>query len=219
MNSAQIEALAFDLDGTLIDSRHDLAEAANRLRADFGLAELPLAEVVRMVGRGARDLVREVVGDACDEAQLDGALSTFLAHYDAVATDRTLPYPGISALLCEQAGRRRLALATNKPERATRRILEHFGWDELFEVVIGGDTLPVRKPDAGVLRSIAARLGLAADRVLMVGDSRVDAAAARAAGSPFVFVEWGFASADESRELADEWRARDSASLRSFLSR
>src|SRR5690606_2712560 len=98
-------------------------------------------------------------------------------------------------------------------------ILEHFGWDELFEVVIGGDTLPVRKPDAGVLRSIADRLGLAADRVLMVGDSRVDAAAARAAGSPFVFVEWGFASADESRELADEWRARDSASLRSFLSR
>lgn len=219
MNPAQIGAIAFDLDGTLVDSRYDLAEAVNRMRADFRLAPLPLPEVVAMVGRGARQLVTRALGDDPGEERLDGALAVFLAHYDAVATDATLPYPGISALLAEQVGRRRLALATNKPEGPTRRILEHFGWDGLFEVVIGGDTLAGRKPDPIVLRTIAERLELPTGQVLMVGDSRIDAAAARAAGAPFVFVEWGFATPEESAELAGEWRARDSAALRSFLAR
>lgn len=219
MRPEAIRAVVFDLDGTLIDSRRDLAEAVNRMRAELGLDSLALAEVVGMVGRGARNLVRSALGGEPDEARLDRALASFLAHYDDVATDATLPYPGVSRLLVDLAAARPLALLTNKPERPTRRILDHFGWSGLFREVIGGDSLPVRKPDPGGLAEIARRLGVAPAELLLVGDSPIDARTAAGAGSPFVFAEWGFAPPGAEEELGDAWRARDAESLRRFLAR
>jgi phosphoglycolate phosphatase len=214
-----IRAVVFDLDGTLVDSRRDLAEAVNRMRGELGLAPLDLAEVVGMVGRGARNLVRSALGGEVDEARVDLALARFLAHYDELATDATMPYPGIPRLLAELAGSRPLALLTNKPERPTLRILEHFDWSRWFRTVVGGDSLPVRKPDPGGLVEIARRLGVAPGELLLVGDSRIDAETAAAAGAPFVFAEWGFASAADREALGAAWRARDAESLRRFLGR
>jgi phosphoglycolate phosphatase len=214
-----IGAVVFDLDGTLVDSRRDLTEAVNRVRGELDLSPLAVAEVAGMVGRGARALVRSALGGEPDEARLERALARFLTHYDEVSTDATMPYPGISRMLAELAPARPLALLTNKPERPTRRILDHFGWSGHFRAVIGGDSLPVRKPDPGGLVEIARRLDLGAADLLLVGDSRIDAETAAAAGSGFVLVEWGFASPFDHEALAGAWRARDVESLGRFLAR
>lgn len=219
MRPEEIRAVVFDLDGTLVDSRRDLAEAVNRMRAELGLGALELGDVVAMVGRGARHLVRAALGGEAMDARVDSALARFLVHYDDLATDATLPYPGISKMLAELAPVRPLALLTNKPERPTRRILDHFGWTGHFREVIGGDSLPVRKPDPGGLVEVARRFGVAPAELLLVGDSRIDAETAAAAGSGFVLVEWGFAPPADHEALAGAWRARDVESLRRFLGR
>ncbi len=217
MNPAGLRALAFDLDGTLIDSRRDLAAAVNRMRTDLGLATLPVPAIVRMVGRGARNLVRSALGGDPSAARTDRALEIFLGHYEPACTVRTVAYAGVEDLLAEQAGRRRLALLTNKPERPTRRILEHFGWTGRFEWVIGGDTLAVRKPDPAGLLEIARRLEVGIAELLMVGDSPIDAATAEAAGTPFALVEWGFATSQERAGIRADLRAGDAAALGRLL--
>lgn len=219
MRPEQIRAVVFDLDGTLIDSRRDLAEAVNRMRAELDFEPLALAEVVGMVGCGARRLVAAALGGDSDPERVERALARFLSHYDELATDATLPYPGVARLLGEVAASRPVALLTNKPERPTRRILEHFGWAELFREVVGGDTLPVRKPDPGGLIEIGRRLGVAPAELLLIGDSRIDAETAGRAGARFVLVEWGFAPPGDDGSLAGAWRARDVESLRRFLGR
>jgi phosphoglycolate phosphatase len=195
--------VAFDLDGTLVDSRLDLAEAVNRARADLGLPPLAVAQVLGMVGEGARNLVRRALGGDPEPALLERAFESFLAHYDRVCLERTRPFPGVDGLVRRLAGRLPLAVVTNKPERFSRRIVEHLGWGALFAAVIGGDTLPVRKPDPAVLRLAAERLGVAPGELLLVGDSRVDAEAAEGAGARLVLVAWGFARPAERVALAD----------------
>jgi phosphoglycolate phosphatase len=217
MNPARLRALVFDLDGTLIDSRQDLAAAVNRMRADLGLEELALPTIVAMVGRGARNLVRSALGGDPPEELTTRAVALFLGHYEPACTVSTVAYPGIGELLGDQAARRRLALLTNKPERPTRRILEHFGWSGRFEVVIGGDTLAARKPEPDGLLTIARRLGMASGEMLMVGDSAIDAATAAAAGAPFALAEWGFAAREEQAALRADLRASDPFALGRLL--
>ncbi|KAB2967587.1 MAG: HAD-IA family hydrolase [Thermoanaerobaculia bacterium] len=217
MTAPALRAIVFDLDGTLIDSRHDLAEAVNRTRRDLGLPGLELAQVMGMVGRGARELVRRALGGDPGEALLERALAAFLAHYEPICTERTRPYPGVPELLAEEAGKRPLALLTNKPERATRRILEHFGWTSHFRHVIGGDTPGARKPSPDGLLEIARRLDLAPRELILVGDSPIDLETAAAAGASFVLVEWGFPSAAERAAISGVPRAADVATLRRRL--
>jgi phosphoglycolate phosphatase len=208
--------VVFDLDGTLIDSRADLAEAVNRMRASFDLAPLPVAEVVAKIGEGARRLVERALEDASG-LDMAEALQRFLDAYAPIATRSTRPYPGIGELLAEIAPRRPLALLTNKPEAISRRILDGFGWSPLFAVVLGGDTLPVRKPDPAGLRLVAERTGAALAEVVLVGDTGIDAATAAAAGCRFVWVEWGFAREIDRAALGAGARAADAAALRACL--
>jgi len=219
MSRARAQALVFDLDGTLVDSREDLATAVNRTRADFGLPPLALAAVVGMVGQGARTLVRRALGGEPAPELLERALAGFLAHYEPICVERTRPYPGISGLLGELARRLPLALLTNKPERPTRVILERFGWSRHFATVIAGDSLPARKPAPDGLLALAARFGLPPAGLLMIGDSRIDAETAAAAGAPFLLVEWGFAGESERAGIAAGDRARDPEALRVLLVR
>ena len=205
-------ALVFDLDGTLVDSSADLAAAINRTRAELGREPLATEAVVGMVGEGARLLVARAI-DGLDEAALDRAVARFLALYEPVCAVETRPYPGIPELLAAEAARRPLALLTNKPERMSRRILEAFGWRQIFVEVIGGDSLPVRKPDPGGLAWIAARLGLELPELALVGDTRIDADTAAAAGCRFVWVEWGFAQPRDREALGRFPRAATTAEL------
>jgi phosphoglycolate phosphatase len=206
-------AVVFDLDGTLVDSRPDLTLAINRLRAALGLPHLAEAAVEAMIGEGARLLVERALSDASPEVLREAALQRFLDLYAEVCTRATRPYDGVEAVL-DLCGRRwPLALLTNKPIAMTRAIVEHLGWNDRFRWVLGGDSLAWRKPDGRGLVEVARRLGVEISHVVLVGDSRIDAETAAAAGAEFVWVEWGFAAPEDRRGLAGGISARTPVDL------
>ena len=185
--------VVFDLDGTLIDSRRDLADAANALIAEYGGRSLPIDAISGMVGEGAAVLVRR----ALDAAQLDGidgraALERFLALYDDRLLATTRLYDGIAHVLRDASRSAALAVLTNKPLRATRRILDGLDIASAFRWVLGGDGPHPRKPDPGGLRQIMANAHCTPDQTTMVGDSRIDVETARAAGCAMCVAAYGF---------------------------
>lgn len=185
-------ALVFDLDGTLIDSRRDITTAVNRMRGGLGLPPLALEQVVTMVGEGARQLVERALGPGFAPGEVDRALARYLDYYRDVCLETTLPYPGVEEMLAVLARRYPLALLSNKGEALSRKILDGLGLSALFQEILGGDSLPTRKPDPSGLLLLAERLGVSAEKLLLVGDTWVDAETAKNAGSPFALVEWGF---------------------------
>jgi phosphoglycolate phosphatase len=210
-------ALVFDLDGTLIDSRRDIATAINRMRAELGRPPLSLAEVVSVVGEGAKLLVDRALGGDVPEPVLERALATYLEHYRQVCLDTTLPYPGIESLLEAVVARYPLALLSNKGEALSRRILDGLGLSRFFREILGGDSLPTRKPDPAGLLLLARRFEVPPERLLMVGDTWVDAVTARNAGCPFALVEWGFPRTPAPEEIHADLRTADPGELTACL--
>ena len=180
----------FDLDGTLFDTRRDLATAVNTTRAEFGLPPLALATVTSYVGDGLAVLVRRALPGhrkALPEATLRCA-----RHYRRHMLDRTIPYPGVVAGLrrLKKAGYR-LALISNKPVSACRRILRHFGLASLFDRVSGGDSTTRRKPHPEPLHLTLRVLGVRPDESWMIGDHKTDLETARRAGVRSVWLSRG----------------------------
>ena len=202
----------FDLDGTLVDSLDDLHASVNHALRAVGLPLRTREEVHGYVGEGARILLERAVAPALH--LLEPALAAWRPHYQAHCLDRTRAYPGIEALLA--GARRVLAVHTNKPGAMARRILDGLGLLHHFAVVTGGDEAP-RKPDPAGTREIMARVGASRDETIFVGDSRVDAATARAAGVGFVAVTWGFASRAELVSAGVTDFAEDAAELAARL--
>ncbi|HEY8565461.1 MAG TPA: phosphoglycolate phosphatase [Beijerinckiaceae bacterium] len=192
---ATIDAVLLDLDGTLVDSARDLQEALNRLLAEEGLRSLDLSEVKGMIGDGVRKLLERALAAAgSDPARVDALLPRYLALYEGAASHHTDVYPGVRDTLQELRGEGlHLAVVTNKPEAATRIVLEALGLDAFLDAVIGGDTLPQRKPDPAPLHEALRRLGVGPDRAVMVGDNHHDVNAARAAGVRAIVVGYGYA--------------------------
>lgn len=192
-----MKAIVFDLDGTLIDSVPDLHGAATRMLAQEGLPPLDLNTISNFVGNGMPVLVQRIMGASGlggDPAAHARLLKSFAALYYAVPTDLTTVYPGVvQALEALRAEGFALGICTNKPEAPTRRILEIFDLTRFFGTIIGGDTLPVHKPDPAPLQ--AAYAALAATQRLFVGDSEVDAATALATGDPFALYTPGYRKA------------------------
>lgn len=187
--------LVFDLDGTLIDSRADLAAAVNHVLRGFALPELPLEVISSYVGDGARMLVQRALG-AAHSALHDEGLRRFLEFYGAHLLERTHAYPGVTDLLAILSSHGvRQAVLSNKPEGMSRAILDGLGLSSHFVAVLGGDSLPVRKPDPAGVKHLCALTGTPAEHVLLVGDSPVDLRTAEAAGIAFCGVTWGFAAA------------------------
>ncbi len=210
-------ALVFDLDGTLIDSRRDITTAINRMRGEYGLPPLTLEQVVTMVGEGARVLIERAVGEELPAAELAPALARYLAFYDEVLLDTTRPYPGVPEMLAALAAVYPVALLSNKGERASRRILAGLGLAPLFRLILGGDSLPTRKPDPAGLRLAAGRLGVGAEDLMLIGDTRIDGETARAAGSLFGLVEWGFPRPPALDGIAADLRAKEPAEVSAAL--
>ena len=185
-----IQALSFDLDGTLVDTAPEIAEAVNRLLAEFKLPLLSEALITRQIGAGIEVLLARVIDelrfiDAAGVARIPFArlMQRLRVHYDATAGSRTCAYPGtVAALAALKADGVRMACLTNKDSRYAQRVLRNNGLGEFFELLIGGDSLPVRKPDAGAVRHVIDYFGVAADDFAHVGDSATDVAAARNAG-------------------------------------
>jgi phosphoglycolate phosphatase len=217
VSAARPAALVFDLDGTLVDSRRDIATTVNRLRGEAGLPPLTLDEVVAIVGEGAPLLVRRVLGPDVPQAEIDGpagALARYLEIYREVCLDTTRPYPGITELLPELAARYPLALLSNKGESLSRLLLERLDLAAPFREVLGGDTLPTRKPDPAGLALAAARLGFAVEEVALIGDMRIDAETAANAGSFFGLAEWGFSGPVLLEGVKADWRLAAPVDLR-----
>ena len=184
--------VVFDLDGTLIDSSVDLANAINAMLAELGVSPLPDPDIVSMVGEGAAVLVRRALKAAGLDSETPGALERFLSHYNAHLLDYTRPYPGMIETLEELGKHLPLAVLTNKPVGATTRILEGLGLFRHFRKTIGGDSAFGRKPDPAGLTFLAQTAGVAPARALLVGDSPVDLATARNAGAQICLARYGF---------------------------
>jgi phosphoglycolate phosphatase len=187
------DLIVFDLDGTLIDSRRDLADAANALLASCGGGPLAEVDIGRMVGDGAATLVARVFEASGVERPPD-ALERYLALYDGRLLNHTRPYPGMAEVLGVLAMRATLAVLTNKPLAATRRILAGLDLARHFadDAVIGGDGAFPRKPDPAGLRHLSASANVPAESTLFVGDSAIDWRTARAASTPLCVARYGF---------------------------
>lgn len=187
-----VQLLAFDLDGTLIDSKADLANSVNATRAHMGLGPLPLELVSTYVGNGAPMLVKRALPDA-NETQLAEGLRYFLDYYREHMLDETTLYPGVREALDEmhEAGKH-LAILTNKPVRFSVTLIEGLGLDMHFFRIYGGNSFVEKKPHPVGLQALIAECGIAPRRTIMVGDSSVDILTARNAGALACGVSWGF---------------------------
>ena len=197
-----MKAAFFDMDGTLIDSKADLAATVNHTRRDLGLGELPTETVIGFVGRGARYLLDHAIPERTGES----VAAIFRSHYAEHCCESVTLYPGVRETL-EALARRGwlLGVNTNKPNFATRMILEKFGLDRLFgaAVVAGGDCAEM-KPSALPLRECAARMDghrLSADD-WMVGDSWTDLDCAANAGVKGAFCAYGFGQLGDAHYTA-----------------
>jgi phosphoglycolate phosphatase len=201
-----LSAVVFDLDGTLIDSVPDLVATLNRLLADEGRRLISLDEGRQMIGEGARALVERgfiATGDEVGPAALDDLTHRYVAIYRAEPVVETIIFPGVVQVLKLLADSGvAMGVCTNKPDEMSRLVLEALGLADYFGAVIGGDALPVRKPDGGHLNAVVARLAAKAESTIYVGDSITDAQTAHNAGIPFIAVTYGY-----SRVTPEDFKA------------
>ncbi|MFC3069543.1 phosphoglycolate phosphatase [Phenylobacterium soli] len=188
--------IAFDLDGTLVDTAPDLVGTLNVILAQEGIAPLPMAEARPLIGHGARRLLErgfEVANAPLAPERTPEIFDRFLAHYLAHIADESRPFPGVvEALTRLRAAGAKLAVCTNKPGDLARVLLDALEISQLFEAIVGPEAAPARKPDGRHLEAAVAAAGGALPRAVMVGDADTDAGAARAAGAALVLVSFGY---------------------------
>jgi phosphoglycolate phosphatase len=187
-----IRFVVFDLDGTLVDSRRDLANAVNAMLAELARPALPEAEITAMVGEGAALLVTRALAASGLDPATPGALGRFLELYDRRLLEHTRPYEGMPATLAQLASRLPLAVLTNKPSAATERVLAGLDLRQYFRSVVGGDTTLGRKPNPVAMRQMIDAAGAAPGTTLLVGDSAIDLETSRRAGTRICLARYGF---------------------------
>jgi phosphoglycolate phosphatase len=199
-----LDAVVFDLDGTLVDTAPDLGGALNRLLAEHGRVPIGADGIRRMIGDGAAKLVeRGFAATGGLPAALPSLVERFLAIYEPNIAETSRPFPGVVETLERlKAAGLRLGVCTNKPDEATRRLLAALDLSRHFTAVSGGD-VPARKPDARHLLGVLRDLDASPTRSLMVGDSPNDVAAARNAGVPVVVVSFGYTTTPAAQLGAD----------------
>ena len=213
--------IAFDLDGTLIDSRRDLAESANQLITELRGEPLPEDAIGLMIGEGAAVLVRRALTAARLGEGGPAARRRFLDIYGTRLLNHTRVYDGIPEAV--RAARRyaRVAVLTNKPAQASDRVLAGLGLRDVFDEVIGGDGPMPRKPDPASLIALMDRAGATASRTLLIGDSAIDHETARRASVRCCLATYGFGYArfPPDRLTGDEWIAADPVALQDVIER
>ena len=188
-----MDLLIFDLDGTLIDSRLDLAHSVNATRTHMGYPPLANELVYSYVGNGAPVLIRRAQGEQAPESEVQTALAYFLDYYRDHMLDYTVLYPGVREALDRlRACSIPMAVLTNKPVRISRAIVEGLGLGGHFARVYGGNSFEFKKPHRIGIDTLIAECGSARDRTIMVGDSAVDVQTARNSGVQACGVTYGF---------------------------
>ncbi len=190
-----VDAVLFDLDGTLLDTLPDLFVAANAMLVELGHAPRTLEEIRRFVGKGIPNLVLRCLTDdrEVEPALAETALPVYRRHYGAVNGDATRIYDGVEPTLEKfKSQGLRLGCVTNKAHAFTLPLLERVGLAHYFDVIVSGDTLPQKKPDPAPLVHASETIGVPPERVIMIGDSANDAQAAQAAGMPVLLLTYGY---------------------------
>lgn len=207
MRRAGIEAVLFDLDGTLIDSAPDLAGAANQLRQRRGLAPVPYAQLRPLVGTGARGMIGGAFGIGPGDAEFEALRDEFLAIYEQGLLQRTAVFEAMVPVLdaLEGAGLR-WGIVTNKAERFTHPVVNGLGLDRRAGAVVCGDTTPHAKPHPAPLLEAARRLAVDPAACVYVGDDLRDVQAGRSAGMATLAAAWGYLGQGEAIEA---WGADD----------
>ena len=186
-----IQLVVFDLDGTLADTKTDLALSVNAMRQYMGLGPLPVEAVTSYVGQGVTVLVKRALGAEASDGDVEKGLAFFLGYYAHHLLDHTIAYPGVREAL-EGLGNRKLAILTNKPTRFSREIIEGLGLAPYFFEIYGGDSFPLKKPDPMGIKAVMSDLSIPAEKTLIVGDSDTDVFTGRNAGVWTCGVTYGF---------------------------
>jgi len=187
---SKIKAIIFDLDGTLIDSVTDLANSVNYTLAEIGLPGHTRDEIKGFVGDGVQKLIKRSLGQTHMD-RFDEAFALFMNHYDQHCTDNTVLYPGVAETLSELAETYSLAVLTNKSVKFSVKILTALGAFTYFKEVLGGDSLPTKKPDPAGIYYMADKWQLTPDQIIMVGDHATDIETGNRAGCKTVFINGG----------------------------
>lgn len=204
MTSFPFSVVVFDLDGTLLDTAPDLTAALNHSLTVLGRATVPEDSVRHMVGHGARALLHKGLAatGTASETLVDEGFPIFIDYYRDHIADASRPFPGLEAALDALAARGvALAVCTNKMESLSRTLIDAIGWQTRFAALVGGDTLPVRKPDPAPLFEAIARSG--GGRAAFVGDSITDTLTGQNAKIPTVAVTFGFSDRPHDQLGAD----------------
>ncbi len=187
----EIQLLVFDLDGTLVDSKKDLALSVNAMRERMGLGPLPHDRIGSYVGQGVTVLIRRALGDPTTDENVEKATAIFMDYYRIHMLDNTFTYPGVREALAELEGRK-LAVLTNKPVIFSREMLDRLGIARCFAFIYGGNSFAQKKPDPMGLWKLMSDTGVQARETLMVGDSDTDVLTGRNAGVWTCGVTYGF---------------------------
>ena len=201
-----IDAVLFDLDGTLIDSAPDLGAAADQMRTDRGLTSLPLSDYRPMAGSGARGMIGVAFGLAPGHAQFEALKEEFFSNYESRLTVLTYAFDGVAELIAEiLAQGMKWGVVTNKSARFTLPLTKAMALFSTAQTIVSGDTTPYAKPHPAPLLEAARQLGVKPSRCLYVGDDERDIVAGQAAGMPTVAAAYGYlgASADTAAWKAD----------------
>ncbi len=206
--------LILDLDGTLIDSKQDIALSLNAALAEQGFPTLPQKKIEDLVGWGAKQLVREALGHPTEE-DLGRVFLAFWRQYEAHCLDHTNLYPGVDEFLRETFAWQK-AVVTNKPQLFTDKILAGLGIAHCFQWVIAGDTLSVQKPNPQVLSPILREVPDLLQRGVVIGDSTVDLALGKSAGLPTCLLSHGFGIREELERGEPEFLYDDFSQWRAW---
>jgi phosphoglycolate phosphatase len=190
---SEVRALIFDLDGTLIDSKLDLALAVNAMLAEMDRATLPHEKIFGYIGQGAPKLIARALGKGATQQECRHGLEFFIQYYSIHKLDNTSLYPGVRETLDALSGMP-MAVLTNKPVGASRGILQGLGLAETFQIIYGGNSFERKKPDPMGVETILREFGAAPAQVMFVGDSEIDVLTARNAGTWVCGVTYGFGS-------------------------